>query len=430
MKLVERQLQRALGHRAELLSPEWQSFVESVDAAYRDAEDERALLEHVLSITSEELLTRNNQLKAELVRRLKIEADLRQLHLLAAHAASEWRATFDAVADPLLVMNEELQIERLNEAAAALANRPLLDLLDFRLPRLCPDQPWQTALDLARSGGGGALVHDQVTGRAWHVSIAWSPSEDGTRCIAFMRDATELMRLQETLRRRETLSALGALVGGVAHEIRNPLFAISATLDALELTFPPTAECQEMLGTVRGELERLNTLVRDLLEYGRPTSLDRRSQPMAPVFAASVAAARPLAERLNVGVRVGVEPLPEVAIDASRLVQVLGNLLENALHHAPSGSVVDLMARPDTRGSTEGVLIEILDRGPGIQPEDRARLFEPFFTRRKGGVGLGLCVVQRIVDDHQGIVEIVNRDGGGACAIVWLPIVGSEREER
>src|SRR5262249_47688056 len=158
---------------------------------------------------------------------------------------------------------------------------------------------------------------------------------------------------------------------------------------------------------------RLNTLMRDLLEYGKPTSSRLVQEPLAPVISAALRACEGVAQKAKVRLENATDGLGEVPMDSARLTQVFQNLVDNAVRHSPAGAIVRVEAGIARIGPREAVEIRVLDQGPGFDPADLARIFEPFFTKRRGGTGLGLSIVQRIVDQHGGTVEPRNRPQGG-----------------
>jgi len=236
------------------------------------------------------------------------------------------------------------------------------------------------------------------------------------------RDLTDLVRLQESLRRSETMSAMGVLVAGVAHEVRNPLFGISATLSAFTTRFKRRTEYHRYVEVLQGEVERLNGLMQDLLDYGKPLRLMLEPGEASGVIQAAVAACAAVAEQAEVEIAASIASgLPALVMDRKRIVQVLQNLLDNAIQHSPRGGQVMLRAEP-AAGDSAGIVFVVEDAGPGIQPDDLPHVFEPFFTRRRGGTGLGLSLVQRIVEQHQGEIVAANRPEGGAVMTVRLPL--------
>lgn len=220
------------------------------------------------------------------------------------------------------------------------------------------------------------------------------------------------------------MSAVGAVTAGVAHEVRNPLFGISSTLDAMEVRFSSLTESQPFVDTLRREVDRLNKLMGDLLEYGKPTALELLPGPIEEPIAQAVTACRAVAESAGVAIkhRAQSQDMAFVLIDRRRIVQVFQNLLENAIRYSPPGGIVTLVTEAVDEAGTSWIECIIADCGPGFEPEDLPHIFEPFFTRRRGGTGLGLSIVQRIVEAHGGGIVAANRAEGGAIMTVLLPV--------
>jgi signal transduction histidine kinase len=236
----------------------------------------------------------------------------------------------------------------------------------------------------------------------------------------------ERARLEASLRRNEMMAVMGSLVGGVAHEVRNPLFAISSTLDAFENRFADRGEYQRYLGVLRAEVNRLTGLMRALLQYGKPPSQEFVQDSVEDVLRQAVHAYGPLAEGLSLKIS---EPDRSdrrlVRMDRERLLQVFQNLIENAIQHSPPGGSVAIEAAEVCEEGQSWISYKIKDSGPGFPQGDLPKIFEPFFTRRRGGTGLGLSIVQRIVEEHGGRIAADNRPEGGAVIIVRFPLVQS-----
>lgn len=272
-------------------------------------------------------------------------------------------------------------------------------------------QEWQAR------GRDGALIWFEISLRAAMIGGM-------RRVINVARDITQRREMEEALRRSEKMSAMGALVAGVAHEVRNPLFGIAATIDAFEAEFGAGAEKAEYMSTLRNDVARLSRLMHDLLEYGRPQLAVRHVQSIEPVIAEAVRVCTPRAKERQIEIRQQIEaPLPFVAIDADRMLQVLKNVVENAIEFSPAHNAVAIDARA-VRNGASSVVFTITDHGPGFRSEDLPHLFEPFFTRRPGGSGLGLAIVQRIVTEHGGTIEARNAAERGGVMEIRLPITG------
>jgi signal transduction histidine kinase len=233
------------------------------------------------------------------------------------------------------------------------------------------------------------------------------------------------VRLQEVLQRKEALSAMGALVAGVAHEVRNPLFGISSTVDAFAARVGGNAAAAPYLDRMRELVARLSGLMTELLDYGKPVAGDFASASLTAVVGEALEACGPLAARAGVTLAMEHAQTPlEIRMDGPRLRQVFQNLVQNAVEHTPAGGRVLVGVQRDEQGGHPGARCSVRDSGPGFDVADLPHVFEPFFTRRRGGTGLGLSIVQRIVELHAGRAWASNHPEGGGVVTVWLPSGG------
>jgi signal transduction histidine kinase len=170
-------------------------------------------------------------------------------------------------------------------------------------------------------------------------------------------------------------------------------------------------------------MTRLNTLMQDLLEYGKPPSPGFEPMALADVVRVALGAVRAQADRAGIGLEACVPRDLLVLTDRGRLARVFQNLVENAVQHAPRHTTVVVRAEAADHGDRPIVSCVVEDSGPGFDREDLPKVFEPFFTRRRGGTGLGLSIVARIAEEHGGRVIAQNRPEGGACVRVELPRV-------
>jgi PAS domain S-box-containing protein len=341
-------------------------------------------------------------------------------------AAEEWERTFDAMDVPILLVDHRGRIVRLNRAARdLLGSQP--EPTERRVGELAPGQPWQKAGELAARVASTRTAahdqaHDETSGRTWDLTAgpagAFAGGEE--RVIVVARDLTRVVSLQESLRRSETMSAMGALVAGVAHEVRNPLFGISANLDAFEAR--AGAEFKPFITLLQREVKRLAALMQGLLDYGKPAESAPEPGTLEAVVREATESCAALAATREVRVASqGLEAVPPVPMIRKRLVQVVQNLLQNAIQHSKAGSEVGVTARVEDDARGPWAVLEVRDSGPGFAAQDISRIFEPFFSRRRGGTGLGLAIVQRIVVEHGGTVTVGNRAEGGALVTVRLP---------
>ncbi|MFI5234410.1 MAG: PAS domain S-box protein [Gemmatimonadales bacterium] len=343
-------------------------------------------------------------------------------------AAQDWMLTFDAVNIGLVVLDPEERIHRLNRAARDYAGLNFDELIGRKIGEVGLRSPWTEAAELAAAAAETEEVlseqidHDLQT-HSWSLTAVHYRVPDGDRVIMTIRDITELMELRRALERNETMSTLGVLVAGVAHEVRNPLFAISATLDAFEVRYQGQAEYRDLVTLLRPEVERLSQLMHDLLEYGRPPELHLERCDLRPVLLA--ARDRTLAIAAQRGVRLEMRiaaGLPLTVVDPSRLLQVYQNVIDNAVQHAPRDTTVEVTLDLVRQNGAPWLRCCVLDHGPGFNEAELSKVFDPFFTRRQGGTGLGLSIVQRLTELHHGTVTASNHEQGGALMTLLIPV--------
>jgi PAS domain S-box-containing protein len=354
--------------------------------------------------------------------------DRERLQAVIERAAAEWQRTVDAVDTCVLVLDREWRVKRINRATRDLLGRDYAETLDVRIHELSPGEPWRTAarlVETVRSQGAQATAQaaEPGVGRTWDVTayLAAETQVDEERTILVLRDITHLVALQASLRRSETMSAMGSLVAGVAHEVRNPLFSISATVDALESEMQGRQEYAEYTALLRGQVARLTQLTRDLLDFGKPPVLAPTPVHPREVLRRALRTCAPLARERGVTVADDLSAaVPPLAVDLSRMEQVFENLIANAIQHATRGGCVHVSARL-AEGATR-IELDVEDDGAGLAADEIPHVFEPFYSRRKGGTGLGLSIVQRIVEAHGGRVTAANRPTRGAVFTVSLPV--------
>jgi PAS domain S-box-containing protein len=354
-----------------------------------------------------------------------------ELQGLLRRAVEDWQLTFDAIESPIVLLESSGIIRRVNRAAHKLSGKDhYRELIGRPVEAIGPGEPWACAAELVWRVRQVRLLtslqaHDARTERTWELQAALIEGDPlgHERIIVIARDITHTVQLQASLRRSEMMSALGSLVAGVAHEVRNPLFSISATLDAFEARFGADGDYSRYIAVLRTELSRLSQLMKDLLDYAKPRNLDLVPGSLADVVDDAVKICARLARTRRVRLQNQARgPFAPVAMERNRLLEVFQNLVENAIQHSPAGAAVTISAQETDEGDRRFVECAIHDAGPGFREEDLPRLFEPFFTRRRGGTGLGLSIVQRIVEEHGGMVWAANAPEGGALMRVRLPM--------
>ncbi len=343
-------------------------------------------------------------------------------------SVAEWQQTVDLIDAAIVLLDSEQRILRANRSAADLAGELRRPIEGSFLAGLGHAQPWHNASELvALVLQGRSPASSQITdvdGNTWDISAAALPRpEGGGNVVVVARDITGVVDLEASLRDNETMAEMGRLLGGVAHEVRNPLFSISATADAIEARLTgDDPVMRQHLANFRHEIDRVNSLMRDLLDYGRPPSIVVDVGHVSEV--AFLAVRRVQGQAAERGVRIVNEIGAgggRVLMDRDRLCGAFENVLKNAISHSPAGGSV-LLRAADTEGEHgRWVSFSVEDRGSGFHPEDLPHLFKAFFTRRAGGIGLGLAIVKRVIDYHGGRVIARNHAEGGASMTVLLP---------
>jgi two-component system sensor histidine kinase HydH len=249
--------------------------------------------------------------------------------------------------------------------------------------------------------------------------------EDQTTGHAFLfTDMTNIKQLEEQLRRSERLASLGRLAAGVAHEIRNPLSSIKGFATILAGRFKEDGRSRQIADVMVQEVARLNRVVSELLDFARPTELDRRMVSFADLLRRSIKLVEGDASHRGVRVDLAVHPENlESEVDPDRFSQILLNLYLNALHAMENGGTLDIEA---LEGSGE-VILTVSDSGSGISPEHLPHVFDPYFTTKPQGVGLGLANVHKFVEAHNGEIEVESTAGKGTTFTIRLP--SSQRKE-
>jgi signal transduction histidine kinase len=233
-----------------------------------------------------------------------------------------------------------------------------------------------------------------------------------------------LRQAQADARRAERLAALGQLSAGLAHEIRNPLGVIKGSAEILKEKLSSSEDlAKELSGYIYTEVNRLSGLVGRFLDFARPSQLNVRAEDLPALLERCLKTVTQQGQNANIRVvKEYAEPLPCALVDADVCEQVFTNLISNAFDAMNGGGQLTIRVQPVQKHSEPTELaVEIADTGPGVPQEMKEQIFNPFYTTKKSGVGLGLAIVSKIVDAHGGTVKLVSAPGQGACFRVTLP---------
>ncbi|MEZ5290732.1 MAG: ATP-binding protein [Vicinamibacterales bacterium] len=255
----------------------------------------------------------------------------------------------------------------------------------------------------------------------------------------FFKDLTRVEQLVERERLRDRLAALGEMAAAVAHEIKNPLAGIEVMAGLLRRQLRDNTQATALVGDIINEAKMANAIVQEILDFVRPVRLEMERTSVEAAIHAAVATADSKARRGEVDVQLQIEEeLPLIDADRTQLVQVFSNLLANAYEALGGAGRVSIAARLVTR-EEEGalqldgihpiptVVVEVTDNGPGVPSEIADKIFSAFFTTKAQGSGLGLAIVRKIVDAHDGRIDLSSRPDAGTRFRVTLPVNGDAR---
>jgi two-component system, NtrC family, sensor histidine kinase HydH len=234
----------------------------------------------------------------------------------------------------------------------------------------------------------------------------------------------QLRRAEADARRSERLAALGQLSAGLAHEIRNPLGVIKGSAEILNKKLQSSQPVEsELAGYISSEVNRLNSLVARFLDFARPSHIELQPRLISELVDHALELVHNQFPSAKVQVERDYAPeLPEILVDGQMCEQVFVNLVTNAYQAMDiSGGVLRVAIFAESANGRNGVRITVEDTGPGVPPELREQIFNPFFTSKKEGVGLGLSIVAKILDDHRGSIRLDTDSAHGARFHVFLP---------
>ena len=252
--------------------------------------------------------------------------------------------------------------------------------------------------------------------------------------VMFFKDLTRVEQLEEQERLRDRLASLGEMAAGLAHELKNPLAGIEVMAGLLRRQVPDSKDAQALLADIISEAKLANAIVVEMLEFVRPIRLQVEQTRLADVLHQAMTLAERKVNRGDVRVRLNLpSDLPAIDGDQHQLCQVFTNLLTNAFEAMDGRGAIEVTASvgmqdEDPAVAREGqagtpiVIVDVSDNGPGVPPDLTDRIFDPFFTTKPRGSGLGLAIVRKIVDAHDGRVDVSSSPGAGTRFRITLPI--------
>ncbi len=280
-------------------------------------------------------------------------------------------------------------------------------------------EPIEQVVEAARLVAGGDLNQELKTERKDEIG-------ELTQSFNFMvRKLREERELEDRLRKAEHLAGIGQFSTSIAHEIRNPLNFISLSIDHIRERYKPSAGDREafdsLISNIKKEIQRVSGFAESFLQYGRPLELNRQKIKIGEILEDVVSLVMAKAQKEHVDLQREYESLPELSVDSEFIKTCLYNVILNAFQAMPDGGRLTI----GTKTVENKFHITIEDTGVGISEEKAARIFDPFFTTKGTGLGLGLALTKRIIEEHKGKVEFKSAAGKGSSVTIILPL---ERE--
>jgi two-component system nitrogen regulation sensor histidine kinase GlnL len=353
----------------------------------------------------------------------------------------DYESLIAGLPDAVVGVDDGLRVMLWNPAAEALLGRSARRTIGRALKEIFPPDTSLVrhlgdTLATGESRSESGAVVEGGDGRPVHVSIVTAPlarSGDVEAAVAVIRDVSRLHQLESEVRRGETLAAAGQIAIGLAHEIRNPLGAIRGAVQLMRRELGDDARFGEYTDVLLKEVDRVNRIIEMLLDISRPVTLRPVPLNVHQLLERVALLSEEMASRRRVQIVRRYDPsLPAILADEDRILQVFHNLVRNAIEAMADGGRLTLVTRPSMNplftkvdlghGQRSMAEIQVIDEGPGIPEATRARLFTPFFTTKDKGLGLGLALCHRIIEEHHGGIQITSELNRGTAVSCFLPI--------
>ncbi len=236
--------------------------------------------------------------------------------------------------------------------------------------------------------------------------------------LTVFRDITDKLKMEEQLKKSDTLNVVGELAAGIAHEIRNPMTALKGFIQLLEGSVK--GEYDSYFQVISSELQRIETIITDFLILAKPQAISYQVKQVNTVLSETLDLMSAQAAMNNIQFHTQYGELPLIQCEANQLKQVFINLIKNAIEAMPGGGIIEVSSESFFDNH---ILISIKDHGMGIPNSVLKKLGEPFYTTKEKGTGLGLMVTYKIIEEHAGWIEVDSKEGEGTLFQLYLPII-------
>jgi len=371
------------------------------------------------------------ELAVELTEKIKLEHTLKE-------TKDRLQAVFDGIGDGVSVIDEKHQILRINQGILKLFNkRDFEELLGkkcfseyYKNEGICENCPAEKTFEEGKPCHVTRICQGIDKGRiVLDISTFPIKDEDGkvTQVIEYMKNITDIVKLEDQLLYQERLAGIGELAAGIAHEIRNPLGSITASSQFVLGKYRLPDPVKKHLKIILRNSENANGIIKDLLAFAKPREISFKKGNIKDAIdgACNLVKVRCTRQRVRLA-RKWSRRIPLILLDEKRLEEAFLNFILNALDAMPGGGRLMINAHPDFKANE--TVVSFLDTGEGIAPENLNKMFTPFFSTKEDGVGLGLCLAHQVISYHKGRINIESKLGQGTDIIVRLPFSERERE--
>ena len=350
--------------------------------------------------------------------RQNLEIVQKQFQVVESYSAE----LIENMKDAVIVLDNRSNLKIFNQAAADLFQIQKNSIIGKKLTTLFEESICESIL---LSAANMQEVSCKINKREKQLLISKSKFEDENKhenIILIIRDLTEQKNLEDQLQRRERLSAMGELASGVAHEIRNPLNAISTTIQQLDKDFEPASnkeEYHQLSRMVYKEVRRINETVQSFLRFARPEPLQPSQFQVKELFDHLKNQYTSIMNQHNIEFQINLNWMGEVFWDKQKIRQVFMNLIQNAMDAIEKNGKISIDVEPENHSKLK---IHVVDNGPGIPEQIRSKIFNLYFTTKAKGTGIGLAIVQQIIFEHGGTIKAQSENQTGTMFQIIIPV--------